>query len=125
VDSSDPNRVVGDGTAASCTSAAVVAAVAAGGVIDFSCGPNPIVITMAATAKVGNAVTRVVLDGGGKVTLSGGGRLFFVSNDRTGSLSIQGSTLRSNPSAGFSTAGYPGIFYLGVGKPSVSGSTLQ
>ena len=74
VDSSHPDRVVGHGTAASCTSAAVVAAVAAGGVITFSCGPDPVVITMTATAKVRNASTRVVLDGGGKVTLSGGGR---------------------------------------------------
>src|SRR5581483_11269389 len=46
VDTSHPNHVVGTGTAASCTSAAVVAAVAAGGVITFSCGPDPVTITM-------------------------------------------------------------------------------
>ncbi|HEY3480810.1 MAG TPA: hypothetical protein VGL02_18090, partial [Streptomyces sp.] len=75
VDTSHPTRTVGHGSAASCTSAAVAAAVAAGGVITFSCGPNPVVITMTATAKVRNAASsRVVLDGGGKVTLSGGGR---------------------------------------------------
>ncbi|WUH89245.1 hypothetical protein OG900_03225 [Streptomyces sp. NBC_00433] len=74
VDTSKPTRTVGSGTAASCTSAAVVAAVAAGGVITFDCGPRPVVITMKATAKVRNASARVVLDGGGKVTLSGGGR---------------------------------------------------
>jgi hypothetical protein len=68
-----PDRVVGHGTAASCTSQAVVRAVAAGGVIAFSCGPNPVTITMKATAKVVNTSARVVLDGGGKVTLSGGG----------------------------------------------------
>ncbi|MFC1411383.1 hypothetical protein ACEZCY_17470 [Streptacidiphilus sp. N1-12] len=309
VDTSHPTRTVGRGTAASCTSAAVVAAVAAGGVITFSCGPDPVVITMAATAKVRNASSRVVLDGGGKVTLSGGGQrrilyldtcdqaqgwttshcndqstpqltvqnltfadgdstgdtaegggggaildrggrlkvinsrfvrnrcdrtgpdlggaairaldqsgglpvyvvdstfggapgqggvcsnggalssigvswvvlnsvlsynsavgnganparsgtpgggsggavytdgnrytvtvagsviehntakegggaMFFVSNDRTGTLTLQGSTLKSNPSAGFETAGYPGIFFLGSGRPSVQHSTL-
>ncbi|WP_203993045.1 hypothetical protein [Sphaerisporangium rufum] len=70
----DPDRVVGNGTPASCTSAAVVAAVAAGGVITFSCGPDPVTIRMAATAKVVNTSARVVLDGGGKVTLSGEGR---------------------------------------------------
>jgi hypothetical protein len=74
VDVSRPDRVIGTGTAGSCTSAAVVAAVAAGGVITFSCGPRPVVITMLATAKVRNAHARVVLDGGGLVTLSGGGR---------------------------------------------------
>ena len=74
VDTTHPTRTVGHGTPGSCTSAAVVAAVAAGGVITFSCGPDPVVITMTATAKVRNASPRVVLDGGGKVTLSGAGR---------------------------------------------------
>ena len=73
VDTSHPTRVVGTGTPSSCTSAAVVAAVAAGGVITFSCGPAPVTIPMTATAKVRNAVPRIVLDGGGKVTLDGGG----------------------------------------------------
>ena len=75
VDTSHPTRVIGKGTARSCTSRAVVSAVAAGGVIRFSCGPKPVTIKMTATAKVRNAHgPRVVLDGGGKVTLSGGGR---------------------------------------------------
>jgi hypothetical protein len=55
----------------------------------------------------------------------GGGAVFFVSNDRTGSLQIASSTLRSNPNPGFQTAGYPGIFFLGKGTPSVTGSTLK
>lgn len=67
------NHVVGDGTPGSCTSQAVVQAVAAGGVIAFSCGPRPVTIVMTATAKVRNTSARVVLDGGGLVTLSGGG----------------------------------------------------
>ncbi|WP_327287158.1 hypothetical protein [Streptomyces sp. NBC_01198] len=309
-DTSKPTRTVGSGTPASCTSAAVVAAVAAGGVITFHCGPRPVVITMKATAKVRNASPRVVLDGGGLVTLSGGGArrilymdtcdqaqgwttshcqdqstpeltvqnlafadgnstgqsaegggggailvrggrfkavndrfvrnrcdrtgpdlggaairvldqyhglpvyitgstfgggpglggscsnggalssigvswvvlnsvitynsavgsganparggtpgggsggavytdgnrytvrvegsllahndakegggaFFFVSNDHTGTLAVHGSTLRTNPSHGFATAGYPGVFFIGAGKPDVSGSTLD
>ena len=75
VDTSRPTRVVGKGTAASCTSAAVVRAVARGGLIRFSCGPKPVTIRLTTTAKVRNdrrAVT--VIDGGGKVTLSGGGQ---------------------------------------------------
>lgn len=67
------DHVVGDGTPGSCTSAAVVQAVAAGGVIAFSCGPRPVTIVLTATAKVRNTSARVVLDGGGLVTLSGGG----------------------------------------------------
>ena len=38
----------------------------------------------------------------------GGGAVFFVSNDRTGTMRIESSTLRGNPSAGFETAGLPG-----------------
>lgn len=74
VDTSKPDRVVGNGTPASCTSKAVVSAVAAGGVITFNCGPDPITITMAQTAKIKSSVRKVVIDGGGKVTLSGAGK---------------------------------------------------
>jgi hypothetical protein len=72
-DSSDPDRVVGTGTPGSCTSAAVVNAVALGGVITFDCGPGPVTIPMAATARVFNNRPNVVLDGGGLVTLDGQG----------------------------------------------------
>lgn len=71
---SNPNRVIGNGTPASCTSQAVVNAVAQGGVIVFSCGPNPVTIPMTATAKVFNDKPNVVLDGGGMVTLDGQGQ---------------------------------------------------
>lgn len=67
------DHVVGHGTPGSCTSQAVVQAVAAGGVIAFSCGPRPVTIVMTTTAKVRNTSAKFVLDGGGLVTLSGGG----------------------------------------------------
>ena len=73
VDTSRPTRVIGRGTPASCTSDAVVAAVAAGGVVTFDCGPTPVTITLTHTAKVVNSHPDLVLDGGGTVTLSGGG----------------------------------------------------
>jgi hypothetical protein len=69
-----PNHVIGRGTPASCSSAAVVRAVARGGVITFNCGPRPVTIVMKETAKVVNTSHRVVIDGGGRVTLSGAGR---------------------------------------------------
>ncbi len=67
--------VIGDGNARTCTSQAVVRAVARGGEITFNCGPNPVTITMTATAKVVNTHRLTVLDGGGMVTLSGGGKI--------------------------------------------------
>jgi S-layer homology domain len=72
---SNPDTVVGNGTPASCTSQAVVAAVAQGGTIIFNCGPDPVLIEMTATAQVFNdADPDVVIDGGGLVTLSGMGQ---------------------------------------------------
>jgi hypothetical protein len=67
-------RVVGTGTPASCTSAAMVSAVARGGLVTFDCGRAPVTIRMRRTAKVRNTSPSVVIDGGGRVTLSGGGR---------------------------------------------------
>jgi hypothetical protein len=52
----------------------VVKAVAKGGVITFNCGASPVTIKMNATAKVRNTSHKIVLDGGGKVTLSGRGQ---------------------------------------------------
>jgi hypothetical protein len=73
-DSSKPDHVVGKGTPESCTPEAFIDAVAQGGVITFDCGPKPATITLARPAKVFNdASDRVVIDGGGLVTLSGGG----------------------------------------------------
>jgi hypothetical protein len=69
-----PTRVVGHGTPASCTSASVVAAVRAGGIVRFSCGSAPVTIHLRATLKVKNTSPQVIIDGGGQVTLSGGGR---------------------------------------------------
>jgi len=75
VDTSNPDRVIGTGTPASCAAAAVVEAVAAGGIITFDCGPSPVTISMSATAKVRNDTgPEIVLDGKGLVTLSGGGQ---------------------------------------------------
>ncbi|WP_307781572.1 hypothetical protein [Virgisporangium ochraceum] len=55
----------------------------------------------------------------------GGGAIFFVSNDRTGTMSIENSRLKGNPSAGFETDGLPGIFFLGARRPTTTGSTLS
>jgi hypothetical protein len=74
-DVSSPDTVVGDGTPGSCTGDRVIDAVAGGGVITFDCGPDPVTITLDAPAKVFNdASDRIVIDGGGLVTLSGGGQ---------------------------------------------------
>ena len=80
VSTAHPNHIIGDGTAASCTSAAVVQAVAMGGVITFNCGPEPVTITMTQTANVVHD-DLIVIDGGGMVTLSGGGGIRILDMD--------------------------------------------
>ena len=56
----------------------------------------------------------------GNSATEGGGAVFFVSNDRTGTLRIEHSRLRGNPNAG-----YPGVFFKGRGTPVVIASTLS
>jgi hypothetical protein len=94
VDTSRPDRVVGNGTPGSCTSRKVVRAVAKGGVITFDCGPDPVVIEMRRTAKVFNKVggrvtRRVVLDGGGLVTLDGMGQRRILYQDTCDKRQVQ------------------------------------
>ncbi len=92
---SNPDRVVGTGTPASCTSAAVVAAVTAGGVVTFNCGPNPHTITLSETLKVRNSTRKLVIDGGGKVTLSGGNskRILYIDTCDASLGSVSGNCL--------------------------------
>jgi len=110
-DTSKPTRVIGTGTPASCTSQAVVDAVAAGGVVTFNCGAQPLTIPMAATAKVR---AKTVLDGGGRITLSGQGqrRLLDQNGPR---LVVQNITLADGNSTGDRTEGGGGgaIMVLG------------
>jgi hypothetical protein len=60
----------------------------------------------------------------GNSAAEGGGAVFFVSNDRTGTATVSASTMTGNPSAGFETAGLPGWFFLGARPPAITGSTL-
>jgi uncharacterized repeat protein (TIGR01451 family) len=77
---------VGNGTPGSCTEAALEAALAGGGSVSFNCGASPVTITVA-SQKVVALDTSV--NGGGLVTLSGGGltRTFFVEAGATLNLS--------------------------------------
>jgi hypothetical protein len=72
-DVSHPDRVIGTGRPESCTSEAFIAAVALGGKITFNGGTKPFTLTLNRPAKVFNDKPDVVIDGGGLVTLSGGG----------------------------------------------------
>jgi hypothetical protein len=64
--------VVGTGTAASCTEAALSAALSKGGVVTFNCGSSGATVTVTKTIELPTGVD-TVLDGGGVVTIDGGG----------------------------------------------------
>ena len=69
-----PDHVVGNGTPEGCSAEAFIDAVAQGGTIVFDCGPDPITIALSSPAKVFNDQDPdVVIDGGNRVSLSGGG----------------------------------------------------
>jgi hypothetical protein len=65
-----PVATVGTGTVESCTEAALDAALAAGGKIGFACGPAPVTFFVSREKVIARDTW---LDGGGLVTLSGGG----------------------------------------------------
>lgn len=141
-DVSSPRTVVGSGSPAGCTSAAVVDAVAKGGVITFDCGPDPITITLTETARVRNDTgPKVVIDGGGKVTLSGGGkvRILYMStcdkalgaqpgncnNHTSPALTVQNLTLVDGNATGAKTGDDPGDDRGGGGAIYAQGGLLK
>jgi hypothetical protein len=69
VDTSKPTTVVGAGTQASCTFAALDAAITKGGIITFDCG-GAATIVVTATLKVPTTLNTVI-DGGNQITLDG------------------------------------------------------
>jgi hypothetical protein len=55
----------------------------------------------------------------------GGSAIFFVSNDRSGTISIADSKLVNNPKGTFETSGFPGLYVLAKGPPTVTNSTIE
>ena len=128
-DTSSPTTVVGDGTPASCTVAALQAAASAGGVVVFDCGSSPITLSVSSTIMVTNAT---VIDGGGLVTLSGGGttRIIYLDSDYntpTPRLVVQRLTFRDGRSAavGEDTAQGGAAIYRDGGSLTVINSTFE
>lgn len=128
VDTASPDRTVGDDTPASCTEAVLAAAVEAGGIITFACGTDPHTITVTAPLRT---TVETVLDGGGLVTLSGGGQSRILELDSgfdqdTPMLTVQRLTFRDGRSGGGGddTAVGGGAIYRDGGSLTVIDSTF-
>jgi len=104
-DTSAIAATVGDGSAASCTEAALRAAVEASAVVKFNCGPAPATIAISRTIDVPTG-RDTVIDGENRITLDGGGNARILSlvqlNYRTNSrgLTLQHITLRNGRAPG-------------------------
>lgn len=102
VDTRAPDAVVGTGTPASCTEAALDAALATGGVVTFDCGPALHTIPVTREKRIERDT---VLDGGGRIALSGGDvtRILSISaplDSAVPHLTLQRLTLRSGKAEG-------------------------
>lgn len=111
---------VGNGAPASCTEAALVAALAGGGAVTFNCGPNPHTITFTSRKTI-NINTSI--NGAGKISFDGGGTTGFFSVSAARTLSLVGLTLTnagnaSSPSSGLAIA-------VGSGILSIANSTFS
>ena len=119
--------VVGTGTPASCTDAALATALAGGGLVTFSCGAGTVVIPV--NTHVIDVGESVIVDGGNRVVLDGGDalQLFYVldganlhvrkielANGRffaggaiynQGSLTVESATFTSNDAEAFGSGG--------------------
>lgn len=129
VDTSTPTTVVGDGTAASCTAAALQAAVAGGGIVTFDCGSAPVTITVSSTIMIAQ---ETVLDGGGTITLSGGNtaRILYLDSDYntpTPRLTVQRMSFRDgkSPAVGEDTAQGGAAIYRDGGSLTVNDSVFE
>lgn len=113
------DAVVGAGTAASCTEAALDAALAQlypgatflGGNLTFNCGVDPVVITFTTQKALGFG-SGTTVDGGGKVTFDGvdSTRLLVVTGDQS-RVQVRNLVL----ARGNARAGFGGAIFVGVG----------
>lgn len=74
------NRVIGNGSASSCTEEAFTSALPGGGSISFNCGASPLTIKLNTGKKITVATT---IDGGNKITLDAQNKVrhFYVNAD--------------------------------------------
>lgn len=135
--------VVGAGNAASCTDAALDAALEDGGLVTFNCGGSATIDISTGTG--GKSITAdTIIDGGGVITISGGNvhRVFEVSNavftvrnltitnagggairSSQSALTVTNSTFTDNVDSGFSGAIYIAGGLLNVANCSFSGNS--
>lgn len=89
--------VVGSGTSASCTEAALRTAVQSGGTITFDCGNAPHVITVRDDLLITQDTT---IDGGGQVAISGGESTRVFATQNQSHLTVENLTIKDGKEPG-------------------------
>lgn len=119
------DALIGDGTPASCTEAALNGALAVGGLITFNCGTAPHSIVFTTSKVLGAASPDITLDGGGKITLDGDEtvRLFDITNAAR-TLTLQNITLIDGRVTGASFDGGAAVRNAAGGTVIVVNSTF-
>jgi len=105
--------VVGAGTADSCTDAALDAKLAGGGMVTFDCGAGPVTITLSAEKVITAEMGETTVEGGGLVTLSGGGTVRVFHVNAGGTLDVRNLTI-ANGSAPYVANVGGGIYNEGT-----------
>lgn len=109
--------IVGSGTPASCTEAALNTALSGGGSVSFNCGGSH-TITLTSQKTINSHTT---IDGGGQITLSGGNstRLFNLQNGAN--LTLQNITLQN----GFSSSDGGAIYVERLSTLTLTNSAVN
>jgi hypothetical protein len=111
-------QVVGSGTPASCTEAALDAALAPGGLVTFDCGTDPLTITITSTKTIAKDTT---IDGGGRITISGGNAVGVFAVNSGATFDVRNLTIAD----GHSNAGPGGVGVASGGTLRVSKTTFS
>jgi hypothetical protein len=118
-----PMGVVGNGTAASCTDAALNTALSTGGLVTFNCGPGAVTIDISpAGGGTGTKTisTDTTIDGGSLITISGRNSVGVFSVNSGVNFTVQNLTIANGNSAGNG-----GGIYSGSGTLTVTNSTFS
>lgn len=87
---------VGDGSASSCTEAALRNAVTGGGTVTFNCGSGEVVITLSKQLQITKTTT---IDGANNnIVLSGGGKVRIIESSAYNTLTLKNLTLKAGVS---------------------------
>jgi hypothetical protein len=115
-----PPIVVGNGTAASCTDAALNAGLAGGGVVTFNCGGGLVTIDISTGTGTKTISVDTTIDGGGLITISGGNSVPVFSVNTGVNFTVQNLTI-ANGNWGVNGGG----IYNNGGTLTITNSTVS